>query len=63
MNNRINLIKDYAKYLEPNKGIIPNRNHVKRAIIEMMTIYELNAIYSIYDVTLEDLTDYILQKF
>lgn len=64
MNKRLILIKNYAKFLEPNKRmIIPHREYIKRAVMELITKQELHELCLIFSVTIEDITDYIQENF
>lgn len=63
MNKRLILIKNYAKFLEPNKRIIPHREYIKRAVMELITKQEMHILSLNFGVTIEDITDYIQENF
>lgn len=59
-NERLKLIKNRAKELKSEKKI-PLRFCVKQSIEENVTIHEMSILSTIFDLSIESLTDIILE--
>lgn len=59
-NERLKSIKKRAEELS-STGNILNRINVKKAIEENITIHEMSLLSVIFDLSIEDLTDFIFK--
>ena len=59
-NERIKIIKERAEELSSAKNS-PSRNNIKRAIEENISVHEMSLLSTIFDLSIEDLTDFVLK--
>ena len=59
-NERLKRIKERANELNSTE-ITPNRTHIKRAIEENISVHEMSLLSTIFDLSIEDLTDFVLK--
>ena len=59
-NERLKRIKERANELNSTE-ITPSRTHIKRAIEENISVHEMSLLSTIFDLSIEDLTDFVLK--